>query len=50
MNIFILSATITETNHQFIELFTTDELLKKFIKAHPEITVREITLHETNPF
>jgi hypothetical protein len=49
MNIFILSATITETNHQFIELFTSIELLNSFIQAHPEITKREITLHEVNP-
>jgi hypothetical protein len=49
-NIYILHATITQTNHQFIELFTTNELLNKYIKAHPELTVREITLHETNPF
>ena len=50
MHIYILHATNTQTNHEFIELFTTDELLKKYIKAHPELTVREITLHETNPF
>jgi hypothetical protein len=49
MNIYILHATITQTNHQFIELFTSTELLNSFIKAHPELTVREITLHETNP-
>ncbi len=49
MHIYILHATITQTNHQFIELFTSTELLNSFIKAHPELTMREITLHETNP-
>jgi succinate dehydrogenase hydrophobic anchor subunit len=49
MTIYILHATITQTNHQFIELFTTNELLNDFVKAHPELTVRSITLHEVNP-
>ena len=49
MNIYILHATITQTNHEFIELFTSLNNLNEFTKAHPEITMREITLHEVNP-
>jgi hypothetical protein len=48
-NIYILHATITQTNHQFIELFTSIELLNSFLQAHPECTKHEITLHEINP-
>jgi hypothetical protein len=48
-NIYILHATITQTNHQFIELFTSIELLNSFIQAHPELTVQQTTLHEVNP-
>jgi len=47
--IYILHATITQTNHQFIELFTSTELLNSYIQAHPELTKREITIHFTNP-
>jgi len=49
MTIYILHATITQTNHQFIELFTSIELLNTYLQAHPELTMHEITLHEVNP-
>ena len=49
MTIYILHATITETNHQFIELFTSIELLNSFTSAHPELTYQQVTLHEVNP-
>ena len=49
MTIYILHATITQTNHQFIELFTSIELLNTYLQTHPELTMREITLHEVNP-
>lgn len=47
--IYILHAYKPEQNHHFIELFTSIELLNSYLKNHPTLILKEITLHETNP-
>ena len=46
--IYILHATITETKHEFIQLFTSIENLNIFLDNHPNVTKSEITLHDIN--
>jgi hypothetical protein len=48
-NIYILHAKNVQSNHTFIELFSSEELLNKFLSNHPNISKLEITLHEINP-
>lgn len=48
-NLFILWAIIPETNHTFMEIFTTIENLNTFLNNHPEVQKTSITLHELNP-
>ena len=48
-SVFILDATIIETNHNFIEIFTSEENLKSFLARHPEIVKNGITVHDLNP-
>lgn len=44
---FILWAMNGE--HEFIELFSSIELLNQFVHNHPQIRVLQITFHEINP-
>ena len=48
-HIYILHAKINESNHTFIELFTSPELISEFLNKHPNIIKEQITLHEINP-
>jgi hypothetical protein len=48
-NIFILHARDIYSNHTFIELFTTENNLKKFLQNNPQIEQKQTTLHEINP-
>lgn len=45
----MLRAIILETNHKFIEHFTTIENINIFLNNHPNVTKLEITFHEINP-
>ena len=47
--IYILWAIIPETNHNFMETFTSMENLNIFLSNHPNIKQKQITLHDLNP-
>lgn len=48
-NIYTLWAINTQTNHQFMELFTNIQNLNTFLSNYPYIQKQQITLHELNP-
>jgi len=48
-HIYILHAKIIESNHTFIELFTSENLLNQFLTNHPNVHKLQITLHDLNP-
>lgn len=47
--IYILHGNLPETNHVFMELFSTMKRLERFLEAHPEVIKQSITLHEVDP-
>ena len=47
--IYILHATNTKHNEQFIELFTSIKSLNTFLNNHPYVSKQQITGHELNP-
>lgn len=49
MTILILHAKRTDFDHEFIELFTSMDLLNNFLSNNPNVQKVEITLHEVNP-
>lgn len=51
MDIFILHAYHHDFDirHEFIELFSSNEEVEKYLNNHPEVTMKEVTLHELNP-
>jgi hypothetical protein len=48
-HIYILHAKNIQSNHIFIELFSSENLLNQFLSNHPNVYKLEITLHEINP-
>jgi len=51
-SIFILHAYLIQNDqskHDFIECFTSMIHLMAFLEKHPEVTKKQITMHDVNP-